>query len=138
MNLNELYALVGQLAVGRTSVASYFPASPYTAWQTRSVDYASVCFTVESVRDEENIRTYTCLLYYGDRLQNDGSNWVQIQDTATDTLWGILEDLREQDEIEDVAYGYQIQYFNQRMSDYLAGAWAEVEISVAIDDCIEI
>ena len=137
MNLTELYSLVGTIAAEKPNVNSYFPTSPYIAWQNRSIDYASVAFTVESVRDDENVRTYNCLLYYGDRLLQDGSNWIAVQDNATNTLWSIIEDLRGQDEIEEVEYDYQIQYFNQRMSDYLAGAYVEININVAIDNCLE-
>lgn len=128
---------MGTISLGKVNVNSYFPTSPYIALQQKSVEYASVCFAVESVRDEEDVRTYTAIIYYADRLTNDGSNWITIQDNATNVLWSIINDLRNTEGIVDVEYEYSIEFFNQRLTDYLAGGYAEINIQVPLDNCIE-
>lgn len=138
MQLNELYKIVGESALSKVNVNAYFPDNPYTALQQKSVKYASVCFAVESVRDEEEMRTFTGILYYVDRLTNDGGNWMTVQDNAINTLWSIINDLRHTEGISDVEPVYTMELFRQRLSDYCGGAYVEINIQVPIDDCIEL
>lgn len=135
MNLTNIYSTVEGIALSKINVNSFYKGSPYTFWQTRSVDYASVCFTVENVRNEENTYVMQCLIYFGDRLENDGSNWLQIQNDAANILPDIINDIRDADGVVDVYGDWQLEFFNQRMSDYLAGGYVEFQIEVVKDTC---
>lgn len=137
MNLIELYNTVGAVSLGRPNVNSYHPKSPYIALQEREVPYSAMCFTVEGIRDDEEYRVFECNLYYADRLQQDGSNWIEIQNDAYLTLYSVIDELREAEGISGIETTSQLQFFNQRMVDYVAGAWITIEIIIPIDFCNE-
>ena len=136
MTLTELYDLVGQHALSKINVRTYSKASPYVAWQSRETEYAAVAFTVERVTNTEEYQSVECVLYWGDRLMQDGSNWIGLQDNGMATLTAIINDLKEDDGILDVESGYSIDFWNRGLSDFLAGAYARFSILLPLDNCI--
>lgn len=136
MTLTELYDLVGEHAHTKINVVTYSKASPYTAWQSRETQYAAVAFTVERITNNEEYQSVECILYYGDRLMQDGSNWIDLQDAGLATLTAIINDLREDDGILDVESGYSVDFWNHGLSDYLAGAYVRFNIDLPLDNCI--
>lgn len=137
MTLTELYELVGEHALSKINVRTYSKASPYTAWQSKNTEYAAVAFTVERITNNEEYQSVECILYYGDRLMQDGSNWIELQDNGLATLTAIINDLRNDDGILDVESGYSVDFWNHGLSDYLAGAYIRFNIDLPIDNCID-
>ena len=135
MDLQIVYDLVEGIALGKVNVNSYFKTSPYIAWQSKSVQYSSVCFTIERAGTEDNVVVLHGILYYGDRLKQDGSNWVRIQTDATNILLDIISDLKENDNVLECELESDIEYWNQRLTDYCAGGYVNVSLTLPLDTC---
>ena len=135
MDLQVIYDAVGEIATQKVNVNSYHQTSPYIALQSKSVEYAAVCYTIESARKEDNTYYIDGILYYADRLKQDGSNWVQIQTDAFNILFDIVRDIANIEIVEDVHCDGELEFFNQRLTDYVAGGYIEFQLEVAIDDC---
>lgn len=138
MTITELYELVGQYSLAATGVASYYPRSPFIAWQEREVDYTSVSFVVENMTERDDCFEVDAIIYAGDRLMQDGSNFITIQDETAAILRTVINGLRNDDQIVDVQSDYTIEFFSQRLSDYLAGCWARIVILIPNDPCFEV
>lgn len=136
MTLTELYELVGTYALSKINVKTYSKLSPYVAWQSKETEYSAVAFTVERITNTTEYQSIEVILYFGDRLKRDGSNWIELQDNGLATLTSIINDLRNDDSIFDVEDGYSIDFFNQGLSDYIAGAYARFNILLPLDNCI--
>ena len=137
MTLTELYELVGTYAQSKINVKTYSKLSPYVAWQSKETEYSAVAFTVERITNNEEYQSVECILYYGDRLKRDGSNWIELQDNGLATLTSIVNDLRNDDAIFDVESGYSVDFWNHGLSDYLAGAYIRFNIDLPLDNCLE-
>lgn len=137
MTLTELYELVGTYALSKINVKTYSKMSPYVAWQSKETEYSAVAFTVERITNNEEYQSVECILYYGDRLKRDGSNWIELQDNGLATLTSIVNDLRNDDSIFDVESGYSVDFWNHGLSDYLAGAYIRFNIDLPLDNCLE-
>lgn len=137
MTLTELYELVGTYALSKINVKTYSKLSPYVAWQSKETEYSAVAFTVERITNNEEYQSVECILYYGDRLKRDGSNWIELQDNGLATLTSIVNDLRNDDSIFDVENGYSVDFWNHGLSDYLAGAYIRFSIDLPLDNCLE-
>lgn len=137
MTLTELYELVGTYALSKINVKTYSKLSPYVAWQSKETEYSAVAFTVERITNNEEYQSVECILYYGDRLKRDGSNWIELQDNGLATLTSIVNDLRNDDAIFDVESGYSVDFWNHGLSDYLAGAYIRFNIDLPLDNCLE-
>lgn len=137
MTLTELYELVGTYALSKINVKTYSKLSPYVAWQSKETEYSAVAFTVERITNSEEYQSVECILYYGDRLKRDGSNWIELQDNGLATLTAIINDLKEDDGILDVESGYSIDFWNRGLSDFLAGAYCRFNILLPLDNCID-
>lgn len=135
MDLQIIYDLVGNIALAKVNVNSYWQTSPYIAWQSKSVEYSSVCFSIESAGVEDNVVVLHGILYYGDRLKQDGSNWVQIQSDATNILLDIISDLKNDYNVLECETESDVEYYNQRMVDYLAGGYVNLSLTLPLDTC---
>lgn len=80
----------------------------------------------------ENLTTYTITLFYVDRLLEDSTNDINIFSGGIEVLKDIIKALQKDDDIVEV--GDNITFLNftetERMSDRLAGAYCDVQITV--------
>ena len=74
MTIVQLHDYIGQIVKTIPIVYSYSNQTPYEYWNTQEIKYGSVIFCVKNVRTQNNIAKYECVLYYGDRLNENGSN----------------------------------------------------------------
>lgn len=137
MNIVQLNRIVKQVANCVELVHSYSDSSPYEYWNTENVKYGSICFCIKKTRMRSNITEYTALMYYGDRLLQDGSNKNEVWSNANDVLQNIIGTLNyTSDGSISVAYPYDITHFEQKFADNLAGAYAQIVITVTgIGEC---
>ena len=84
-----------------------------------------------------NTAEYTALLYYGDRLLQDGSNKNQIWSDSNEVLQSIVGTVNmNSDGNITISYPYDITHFEQKFADNLAGAYAQLVITVTgVDEC---
>lgn len=137
MNIIALYEHIKQYALTIPIVNSYYNTSVYECWNNPNVKYGSVVFAVKSVREQNSISKYECVIYYGDRLNDNKSNRDAIQSDAVGVINNIINRLNSSNLIEFVTYPVQSVIFEQKFSDELAGAYANITIDLQAtgDDC---
>lgn len=138
MSLPQLYDYIGQIAQTIPIVHSYSNQTPYEYWNTHEVKYGSVIFAVKTVRTQNNIAKFDCVLYYGDRLNETGSNRDSVQSDAIGVLDSIVSRLNCSDRVEYVTYPFQTTLFEQKFADNLAGAYTNITIDLpATGNCCD-
>lgn len=138
MNIVQLYDYIGQIAQTIPIVHSYSNQTPYEYWNTHEVKYGSVIFAVKTVRTQNNIAKFDCVLYYGDRLNETGSNRDSVQSDAIGVLDSIVSRLNCSDRVEYVTYPFQTTLFEQKFADNLAGAYTNITIDLpATGNCCD-
>lgn len=130
MNIVQLYECIKQYALTIPIVESYYNTSVYECWNNQNVKYGSVVFAVKSVRETNSIAKYDCVLYYGDRLNDNKTNRDAIQSDAVGVINSIVNQLNCSDKIEFVTYPVQSTIFEQKFADELAGAYANITIDL--------
>ena len=138
MNIVQLYDYIGQIAQTIPIVHSYSNQTPYEYWNTQEVKYGSVIFAVKTVRTQNNIAKFDCVLYYGDRLNETGSNRDSVQSDAIGVLESIVSRLNCSERVEYVTYPFQTTLFEQKFADNLAGAYTNISIDLpATGNCCD-
>ena len=136
MNIVQLYDYIKQYALTIPIVKSYYNTSVYECWNNQNVKYGSVVFAVKSVREQNAIAKFDCVLYYGDRLNDNKTNRDAIQSDAIGVINNIVSRLNCSDNIEFVTYPVQSTIFEQKFADELAGAYANLTIDLqSTGDC---
>lgn len=128
MNIVQLYDYIGQVAKTIPLVHSYSNQTPYEFWNTDSVKYGSVIFAVKSASVRNNVVSYECIIYYGDRLNDSGLNRESVQTDAVNVIESITSFLNCSDRIEFVTQPINCTLFEQQFADNLAGAYANIVI----------
>lgn len=83
----------------------------------------------------ENTTRYSLVLYYIDRLLEDNTNTIDIFSSAVENLKNILVGARQIPGVVDIEDTYTIKCFMpEKLNDRLAGAYAEVRITVENDN----
>lgn len=138
MNLVNLYEYIKQIALSIPIVKSYYNTSVYECWDNQEVKYGSVAFVVKSTRKQNGISRFDCVLYYGDRLNENRSNRDSIQSDAIGVINNIINRLNCSSNIEYVTTPVQAIIFEQQFADELAGAYANLTIDLQSNgDCCD-
>ena len=127
MNITSLLNNIKEIAGNVHTVRSVYDGDVYTIWNTGEIKYASFVVSIKNVQRSGNTRSYSILLYYGDRLMSDCSNRIGIWDDATNTLQSVLNKLSN---LDCVVGDYTVILFEQKFLDLLAGGYVEVNIEV--------
>lgn len=84
----------------------------------------------------ENITRFSLTFYYIDRLLEDNSNTIDIFSSSIENLKNIITGTKQIEGVVDVEDSYSVRNFlPEKLNDRLAGAYAEVRISVVNDNC---
>ena len=129
MNINNILLTMKNIASDLKTVHSAYTEDVYTIWNTAEVKYGSFVANIKNVRRIDNLRSYNIILYYGDRLLQDGSNRLGIWDDATNTLQAVINAIEDLEEVNSVGE-YTIELFEQKFSDMLAGGYVQLDIEV--------
>ena len=83
------------------------------------------------------MKIFDITFYYIDRLLEDYSNDIDIFSSAIENLQNLLNGVKTIAGVVDVEDTYTIRNFanTEKMNDRLAGAYAQVRITVAKDEC---
>lgn len=135
MILSELNRLLVNVANSNYLVNDAFVGDVYTINGKENRFGCFVATPMRAVKYVTGTIRYSYVMYYIDRLTKDEANIDFVQSDAVSVLKGILNFLGGQGiEVED---GYEFTLFRQKFSDWCAGAYVEVNITVADDDCGE-
>lgn len=144
MNSIELINAIKQIAISQQTVYSVYDGDVYDNWNSAETKYGSVNISMQGIVNNGNYTTYTLLLYYGDRLQQDKRNVNSIYTDGVNTLQSIINLLNTHDFIDiDSTVNYTL--FEQKFMDYLAGAYCQIRVTTdsmlgycALDDYVYI
>ena len=128
MTLRDTIAVIEAVAASQPAVNMIVRSDIYKLNTEPAAKYGAFAWTQEQHRESINDYgpTFAFVLFYVDRLTEDGGNQVEVQSTAIETLRNIIRELAETLEITDWTYNT----FNQRFADVCAGAFARLTIRV--------
>lgn len=136
MDFKTFYDTVKSYALNTQNVESYYIGDVYTNWNSLNVTYGSFDININYIRRTGNLDVVNCTFYYGNKLLNDSSNVFQVQSDGYNAIINVINHLKEDYEIEDYE-DIQVYPFFQQFSDILAGAYADLNIYVPVDDICE-
>lgn len=128
MNKVELNKYIKSIVDQIPVVNSFYTDDVYEIWNGEEVKYGSVCFCITSSSVGDNTTTWSGLIYYGDRLLEDKSNKDAVQTDAINVISYIMKYILNDDDIVTINYPTQIELFEQKFVDYLAGGYATIQI----------
>lgn len=128
MNVKELIYKISEIALTQEPVKSVYNGDVYENWNSAETKYGSFNIGLQNISYGGNLCTYTFILYYGDRLLQDKSNVNAIYSDGVNVIQSVINILNDTyaDISEDVTY----TPFEQKFMDYLAGVYAQVNITV--------
>lgn len=136
MNFQSFYDTVKSFALNTQNVESYYIGDVYTNWNSLNVKYGSFDININYIRRVENNDVLNVSMYFGQKLKNDSSNVFEAQTEGFNVIMNVINHLKEEYELDDYA-DIQIYPFWQQFSDILAGAYADVDIYIPVDDTCE-
>ena len=134
MILAELNKLLLNVARSSYLVNDAFIGDVYTINGKENKFGIYVATPMSAVKESGTIR-YTYYMYYIDRLTKDEANIDFVQSDAVSMLKGLLDYIEGQG--VEIETGYEFTLFRQKFSDWCAGAYVDVNILVADNDCQE-
>ena len=138
MNVNIINGLVKGISQQIPLVNSFYTLSPYECWNVKEVQYGSVSFVITKVNTTDTVTTYEAVLYYADRLMEDGLNREAIHSDSATVIQTIVGAMNQSDEWIKIDYPVGITLFEQDFSDTLAGGYATITIEVeGMGECFD-
>lgn len=136
MDLQNIYNTIKSYALLTQNVESFTIGDCYNVWNSLNMTYGAFNVNLNYVRRIENYDVLNFTFYYGGKLNNDSSNVYVEQSNGINAILNVIRHLKDEFETDD--YGdIQIYPFWQQFSDLLAGAYADINIYVPIDDVCE-
>ena len=133
MNLQVIYDTIKGYALGTRNVETFTIGDPYTVWNSLNMVYGAFNVNLNYIRRSGDYDVMNLTLYYGGKLKNDSSNVYEEQSIGMNVIFNVIRHLK--DEFETDSYEeIQVSPFWQQFADLLAGAYADVNIYVPIDD----
>lgn len=134
MNLFELCKELGEMAKAQELVNFSAAGSSLAEINPLEVDHYPLFFIIPSGTHTvyENTTRFDLTLYYVERLLEDNTNTIDIFSSAIENLKNILNGARDIPGVVAVDDTYTIRNFMpEKLNDRLAGAYAQVRITVA-------
>lgn len=129
MNVNELINRIYEIALSQQTVMSVYNGDVYENWNKAEANYGSFNIGLRNITYNGNFATYSFILYYGDRLLQDKRNNNSIYTDGVNVIQSVINILKQTGEA-DIPENVIYTPFEQKFMDYLAGVYAEVEITV--------
>lgn len=128
MNVNEIIYKISEFALTQEPVKSVYNGDLYENWNSAETKYGSFNIGLRSVSYNGNMCTYSFILYYGDRLQQDKGNVNNIYTDGVNVIQSVINILN-QSGLADISETVEYTPFEQKFMDYLAGVYAQVDIT---------
>lgn len=128
MDIVQLTDIMKDIALANVNCKSAFVGDVYENWNTSTIKYGSVNISVQNMTtNDEGYITYSMILYYGDRLEQDNRNKSRIYADGINTLQSIINEISMIDSLNvegDVMY----TPYEQTFADYVAGVYCTFNI----------
>lgn len=136
MNLQSFYDTIKQYALNTQNVETFTIGDPYMVWNSLHINYGAFNANLNYVRRVENYDVLNMTLYYGGKLKNDSSNVYWEQSNGFNAIINVIRHLKDEWEL-DAYEDITIYPFWQTFADILAGAYADINIYIPIEDVCE-
>lgn len=136
MTLKTLCKELGEMAKAQKLVGFSAAGSSLAEINPLEIDWYPLVFIIPSGSHQvlENTTRFSLAIYYIDRLLEDNSNSIDIFSSSVENLKNILNGAKSIPGVVDVESIYTIRNFMpEKLNDRLAGAYAEVRITVEND-----
>lgn len=143
MNLKSLLKAIGELAFRQKLVNYSAAGTSLDQINGVEIEWYPLMFSSPTGTHlvKENTTRYEITMYYIDRLLSDYSNDVDVFSSAISNLENIINGIKNIPGVVDVDSEYTIRNFTntEKMNDSLAGAYANVRITVLNEDlCVDV
>lgn len=128
MNTRELINTIKKVSLTQTPVKSVYDGDVYEVWNSSEINFGSMNIGLQNITYDNNLCTYTFVIYYGDRLLQDKSNVNNIYTDGVNAIQSVLNILNEEYRI-DISENIRYIPFQQEFMDYLAGVYATVDMT---------
>ena len=139
MTLQELLRQIGEMGKAQRLINFSVAGTSLDQINPMQIDWYPLLFLspTGSHQIRENVKVFDITIYYIDRLLEDYSNDIDIFSSAIENLENLLNGVKTIDGVVDVEDTYTVRNFanTEKMNDSLAGAYAQVRITVAKDNC---
>ena len=134
MTLLQLIRIMEATALRQAAVNSVVENDVFRINSLPDVKYGVFAWTqgTHVGNTDSSLRTFVFSLFYVDRLTPDKRNQVEVQSVGFDVIGAVLRRLEEDFDVEVGEWTYTP--FNQRFTDECAGGFAQVRLTVPIDD----
>lgn len=136
MDFKAFYDTVKVFALNTQNVESYYIGDVYNNWNSLNVKYGSFDININYIRRVDGNDVLNVSMYFAQKLKNDSSNVFEAQSVGFNVIMNVINHLKEEYELDDYEE-IQVYPFWQQFSDILAGAYADVNIYVPVDDICE-
>ena len=136
MDFKDFYDTVKVFALNTQNVESYYIGDVYNNWNSLNVKYGSFDININYIRRVDGNDVLNVSMYFAQKLKNDSSNVFEAQSVGFNVIMNVINHLKEEYELDDYEE-IQVYPFWQQFSDILAGAYADVNIYVPVDDICE-
>ena len=133
MDFKAFYDTVKVFALNTQNVESYYIGDVYNNWNSLNVKYGSFDININYIRRVDGNDVLNVSMYFAQKLKNDSSNVFEAQSVGFNVIMNVINHLKEEYELDDYEE-IQVYPFWQQFSDILAGAYADVNIYVPVDD----
>lgn len=138
MTLKQVIDLFNEIALKQPVISTILHSGNiYDISEDRNIKFGVFCAVqgTHTADLENGNTTYNFFLYYVDRQTSDGSNRIEVQSTALETLKNILREFIDETDSELTRADFQV--FTESFAQLCAGAYATISLVVEDDNCIE-
>lgn len=136
MDFKAFYDTVKLYALNTKNVESYYIGDVYNNWNSLNVKYGSFDININYIRRVDGNDVLNVSMYFAEKLKNDSSNVFEAQSDGFNVIMNVINHLKDEYELDNYEE-IQVYPFWQQFSDILAGAYADVNIYVPVDDDCE-
>lgn len=136
MDFKAFYDTVKLYALNTKNVESYYIGDVYNNWNSLNVKYGSFDININYIRRIDGNDVLNVSMYFAEKLKNDSSNVFEAQSDGFNVIMNVINHLKDEYELDNYEE-IQVYPFWQQFSDILAGAYADVNIYVPVDDDCE-
>lgn len=133
MTLYEIVNSILDIAKKQPNINHTGEGDIYSLNSLPNIDYGVFYITQTNHTQSENVVTYKLVLYYIDRLLQDGSNRLQVQSQGILALNNIINIFNQITPEVEVDYEVDYTTFTHRFNDDCAGVFANVTITADND-----
>lgn len=138
MTLQEIFNRLNEIALKQPNICEIIDTGNiYDLNSKREAKFGVFCVAqgTHSYDAENALTSFNLILYYVDRLKDNGDNKIQVQSIGIETLKNIVLTLAQTEDVDISECSFTV--FTESFSQLCAGAYATVKINSFDEGCVE-